>query len=154
MLVTITPEQPDTIDASTLIGELERYIAPLYPHDNEHGLSPEEMVKDCVIFFILRTDGKPAGCGGVRFFGTEYGELMRMYVRPEFRGKGLGKLMLRHLEDYALDHGVRVLRLKTGIYQPEALGMYEQLGYREIPAFGLYREHPLNKYYEKDLSGY
>jgi GNAT superfamily N-acetyltransferase len=152
MSVTITQERPDSADALTLIGELEKYIAPMYPHDKEHGLTPEEMASEGVSFFIIRYDGMPAGCGGVRLYCTEYGELMRMYVRPEFRGKGLGKQMLRYLESYALNHGVRVLRLKTGIFQPEALGMYERCGYMRIPPFGSYHEHPLNWYYEKRLS--
>jgi len=151
MPITITPELPVTHDAILLIGELENYIAPLYPHDSEHGLSPEELVRKGVAFFVIRSDGILAGCGGVRLYGIDYGEIMRMYVRPEFRGKGFGKLILQHLEEYALDHGIRVLRLKTGIFQPEALGLYEQQGYRIILPFGAYKAHRLNKYYEKNL---
>ena len=151
MPLTISPERPDTPEVVALIGELEKYIAPLYPHDSEHGLSPEELVKEGVAFFVIRSDDKLAGCGGVRLYGTEYGEIMRMYVRPSFRGKGLGKLILLHLEDYARGQGVKVLRLKTGIFQPDALGLYERLGYRLVSPFGTYRAHPLNKYYEKIL---
>ncbi|WP_424356811.1 GNAT family N-acetyltransferase [Methanocella sp. MCL-LM] len=151
MPVTIALERPDTADAILLIGELEKYIVPLYPHDKEHGLTQAEMVEAGVVFFIIRSDDKPAGCGGVRFHGTEYGELMRMYVRPEYRGHGLGRLVLRHIEDYSREQGVKALRLKTGIYQPEALGLYERLGYRLIQPFGSYREHPLNRYYQKIL---
>ena len=151
MPVTISPERPDSADAITLIGELERYIKPLYPHDSEHGLTPEEMVRDGVAFFMIRSDGRPAGCGGVRLHGTEYGELMRMYVRPEYRGQGLGKLVLRHIEDYSREHGVKALRLKTGIYQPEALSLYELHGYVLTQPFGSYRAHPLNRYYEKKM---
>lgn len=151
MPITITPERPDSAVGIALIDELGKYLAPLYPHDDEHGLTPEEMVIEGVAFFIIRSDDRPAGSGGVRLHGTEYGEIMRMYVRPEFRGKGFGRLILQHLEKYSLEHGVRALRLKTGIYQPEALGMYERLGYVQIRPFGSYREHPLNRYYEKIL---
>lgn len=149
--VIILAERPDTADAVQLIAELGRYISPLYPHDSEHGLSPEEMAREGVAFFILRSDGEPAGCGGIWLRGTDYGEIVRMYVRPAFRGKGLGKRLLGHLEAYARDSGIRVLRLKTGIFQPEALGLYERLGYQEVPPFGEYRAHPLNRYYEKQL---
>jgi len=134
-----------------LIGELERYIAPKYPHDKEHGLSPEKLASEGVSFFIIRFDCKAVGCGALKIFGDKYGEVMRMYVRPGFLGMGLGKMMLRHLERYALDHGVKKLCLKTGIYQPEALGLYEGNGYRPIPPFGPYREHPLNRYYAKNI---
>jgi putative acetyltransferase len=151
--LSISKERPDSAEAVALIDELERYVAPLYPHDREHGLSPARLEKEGVAFFIIRLDGEPAGCGGLKLYGTDYGEIMRMYVRPPFRGRGLGRQMLRHLESYALEHSVGLLRLKTGIFQPEALGLYERSGYREIPAFGFYRNHPLNKYFEKKLTG-
>jgi putative acetyltransferase len=74
-----------------------------------------------------------------------------MYIRPRYRGQGLGGLMLRWLEACALEHRVYVLHLKSCIDQPEAPGLYERSGYREIPPFGHYREHPLNKYYEQRI---
>jgi GNAT superfamily N-acetyltransferase len=151
MPVSISKERPDTAEAMALIDELERYIAPMYPHDDEHGLSPAQLVEDGVAFFVIRYDGLAVGCGGLKIFGKEYGEIVRMYIRPRFRGMGLGKLMLQRLEKYALEHGVKELRLKTGIYQPEALGLYTRHGYSAIPPFGPYREHPLNKYYKKNL---
>jgi GNAT superfamily N-acetyltransferase len=100
----------------------------------------------------MRHDGTPAGCGGVKLFDTEYGEIKRMYVRPQFRGLGLGKLMLHHLADYARQQGVAVLRLETGIYQTEAIGLYERSGFQRIPPFGAYQEDPLSLFYEKRLT--
>lgn len=151
MALSIAKERPDTPESIALIEELERYIAPLYPHDREHGLSPAELVRDDVAFFIIRSDGDIAGCGGIKFFGKEYGEIMRMYIRPRFRRQGLATRMLAHLERFARDNGVEECRLKTGIHQPEALGLYIRQGYRRIPPFGAYREHPLNEYYGKRL---
>ena len=75
-----------------------------------------------------------------------------MYVRPQFRGLGLGKLMLQHLADYARQQGVAVLRLETGIYQPEAIGFYERYGFQRIPPFGAYKEDPLSVFYEKRIT--
>ena len=75
-----------------------------------------------------------------------------MYVRPGFRGKGLAKLMLSHLADYARGQGIAVLRLETGIHQGAAIALYEGSGFRPIPPFGAYREDPLSRFYEKRLS--
>jgi ribosomal protein S18 acetylase RimI-like enzyme len=72
-----------------------------------------------------------------------------MYVRPQFRGRGFGKLMLNHLTDYARSQGVKVLRLETGIHQTAAIGLYEQMGFERIPPFPPYREDPLSRCYEK-----
>ena len=83
--------------------------------------------------------------------GSEYAELKRMYVRPQFRGAGLGKLMLNHLTEYAHGHGLELLRLETGIHQRAAIGLYERMGFRRIPPFGEYQEDPLSRCYEKRL---
>ena len=95
MSITITPERPDTPDAMQLIAELNNALNPdLNPAESKHGFSVEKLLRDGVAFFIIRHTGTPAGCGGVKLFGSEYGELKRMFVRPPFRGQGLGRLML------------------------------------------------------------
>ena len=152
MPTLIVAERPDTVDATILIRELDGYLAPLYPQESRHGFPVEQLLREAVAFFVMRHDGMPAGCGGVKLFGTAYGEIKRMYVRPQFRGLGLGKLMLHHIADYARQQGVAVLRLETGIYQPEAIGLYERCGFQRIPPFGAYQEDPLSVFYEKRLT--
>ncbi len=152
MPVVITAERPDTPDAINLIAELEAVLEPLYPQESRHGLSVERLLTENVPFFVLRVEGTPVGCGGVKLFGTEYGEIKRMYVRPQFRGQGFAKLILDHLADYAQAQGVTLLRLETGIYQHEAMRLYERMGFYQIPPFGDYRNDPLSVFYEKSLS--
>jgi putative acetyltransferase len=151
MSAIITAERPDTADAITLITELEATLDPLYPQESRHGLSVERLIAEAVPFFVLRAGGIAAGCGGVKLFGTAYGEIKRMYVRPQFRGLGYAKLMLNHLSDYALAQGVSLLRLETGIHQHEAIGLYERMGFYQISPFGDYTADPLSVYYEKSL---
>ena len=151
MQATITPEKPDTPDATALILELDAYLEPLYPRESQHGFNVEKLISDSVDFFVIRGDGAPAGCGGIKLFGTEYGELKRMYVRPQFRGLGFGKLMLNHLADHAQSHGVRILRLETGIHQHAAIGLYERMGFQRIPPFGEYKVDPLSRCYERRI---
>jgi GNAT superfamily N-acetyltransferase len=152
MSTVITRERPDTGDAIGLIAELEAVLGPLYPCESRHGYSVEKLLAQGVAFFLLRADGAPAGCGGIQVVDGEYGEIKRMYVRQQFRGSGFAKLMLNHLADYARSHNVRVLRLETGIYQREAIGLYEAQGFRRIPPFGAYTDDPLSLYYEKRLT--
>src|SRR5579859_6845273 len=128
MTTTITEERPDTPDAVALITELEAVLEPLYPQESRHGLSIARLIAEGVPFFVLRSDDIAAACGGVKLFSTDYGEVKRMYVRPVFRGQGFGKQILNHLSDYALAHGIKVLRLETGIHQHEAIGLYERMG--------------------------
>ena len=151
MPACITSERPDTADARALISELEALLEPLYPRKSRHGYSVEKLITEAVAFFLIRQDGAPAGCGGIQLFGAEYGEVKRMYVRPQFRGLGLARLMLNHLADYARERGVSLLRLETGIHQHAAIGLYEREGFRRIPPFGEYQEDPLSRCYEKNF---
>jgi ribosomal protein S18 acetylase RimI-like enzyme len=147
--LTITRERPDAVDAVALIAELDALLAPTYPQASRHGLSVERLLREEVAFFVLRVDGAPAGCGGIKLEGTHYGELKRMYVRPQYRGGGLAKRLVAHLADHARAHGVTLLRLETGVHQHAAIALYERLGIRRIPPFGPYREDPLSLCYEK-----
>jgi putative acetyltransferase len=151
MSTTIVAERPDTADAMQLIAELDAVLTPLYAAESRHGFSVDKLVREKVAFFVMRHDGIPAGCGGIKLFGSDYGEVKRMYVRPQFRGLGLGKLMLNHLAEYTRQQGVNILRLETGIHQTEAIGLYQRFGFQRIPPFGEYFEDPVSLCMEKQL---
>lgn len=153
MPVAIAAERPDSPDAMLLIMELEAVLEPLYPPESRHGLSVQRLLDEEVPFFLLRDDGTPAACTGIKLFGTDYGEIKRMYVRPPFRGRGFARMLLNHVADHAQANGVDLLRLETGILQREAIGLYERMGFERIPPFGSYREDLLSLFYEKRLVG-
>ncbi len=152
MPTLITPERPDTPDAQALIAELDDHLAPLYAQESRHGYSVQKLLDQGVAFFVTRHDEVPAGCGGVLLVGDEdYAEVKRMYVRPQFRGLGLAKLMLEHLITYAQSQGIRVIRLETGIHQKAAIALYESVGFQRIPPFADYTDDPVSRCYEKRL---
>jgi len=148
----ISRERPDTNDARVLITELDAYLIPLSPKESRHGYPVEKLMNEDVPFFIIRDNGIAVGCGAVKLCGTEYGEIKRMYIRPQFRGLGFAKLMLDHLAIYARSHGITILRLETGIAQPEAIGFYERAGFQLIAPFGQYKPDPLSRFYEKRIA--
>ncbi len=152
MLITIREVAADSAAAVRLIGELDEHLmGHPYPPQSRHAFSVEKLLRDGVVFFVTYYEGRLAGCGGIKIFEAEYGEVKRMYVRPEFRGKGLGKAMLQHLAEYARDKNIDVLRLETGIYEVEAIGLYERFGFQRRSPFGEYVEDPLSVYLEKQL---
>lgn len=152
MPTTIDRERPDSPDAQQLIADLTADLGAFgYPEASTHGYSVEKLLREGVAFFVVRSDGHSAGCGGVQLFGAEYGELKRMYVRPEYRRQGLGKLILDRLAEYARQHGVTELRLETGIHQAAAVELYERYGFRRRGPFGSYVDDPLSLYYEKRI---
>jgi putative acetyltransferase len=152
MAITITAERPDTADAIALIDELQTHLKSFYPPESRHGFSVQRLIAEAVAFFVLRADGQPAGCGGIKLFGREYGEIKRMYVRPTYRGAGFGKAILDHLAAHARANGVTLLRLETGIHQKAAVRLYEREGFRRIPPFGPYTNDPVSLCYEKQLA--
>jgi GNAT superfamily N-acetyltransferase len=149
--VVICQERPDSPDAVDLILELEAHLEPLYPAVSRHGFSVDRLVAEQVDFFVLRLDGSAAACGGILLVDGEYGEVKRMYVRPQHRGRGFGKRLLDHLAGHARSHGVTLLRLETGVHQLEAIALYEAMGFQAIPPFGPYTDDPLSLCYEKRL---
>ncbi|HEY8226093.1 MAG TPA: GNAT family N-acetyltransferase [Pyrinomonadaceae bacterium] len=142
----------DSDEAIQLIGELDEHLlAHPYPAQSRHAFSVDKLLREGVTFFVTRFDGQPAGCGAIKLFGSDYGEVKRMFVRPGYRGKGLGKAMLNRLAEYADRNGIKVLRLETGIYEVEAIGLYEAWGFSRRKPFGDYVEDPLSVYLEKRL---
>ena len=74
-----------------------------------------------------------------------------MYVRPEFRGLGLGKSLLEHLAEHVRLRGITLLRLETGIHQHAAIALYERAGFRSIAPFGPYGPDPLSVCLERQI---
>ena len=102
--------------------------------------------------FLVRCGEVLAGFIAVRQFEPETAELKRMYVRSEFRGKGLGKLLLENAIETARQLGYATLRLDTLPSMQVALGLYHAFGFTDIAA---YRFNPVpgSVYLEKQLRG-
>lgn len=96
---------------------------------------PADLVPPNGIFLLARADGEPAGLGGLRHLDTEVAEVKSMYVAPPFRGTGLGRRILARLDEIALEHGCRAVRLDTSDYLTPAVNLYRSAGYREVPAY-------------------
>ncbi|PYS71598.1 MAG: N-acetyltransferase [Acidobacteria bacterium] len=152
-LISIQQERPDSDAAIQLISELDHYLNELpYTPESRHAFSVERLLRENVVFFVMRYDGEPVACGGIKLF-ADYAEVKRMYVRPAYRGRGLGKGILNHLGEHALENQLALLRLETGIYQTEAIKVYEAYGFKRRPPFGEYEENPLSLYFEKSIAG-
>jgi putative acetyltransferase len=76
-----------------------------------------------------------AGCGAFRPIGETICELKRMYVKPEFRGKGYGRAIAVRLLDEARKCGYEIARLDTATFLPEAQALYLSLGFRTIEPY-------------------
>ena len=150
--VRICLERPNTDDARNLVRQLDEDLLRRYPGlKATHGLHLQDLTDPDFTFLIARIDGRPVGCGALRGLERGVGEVKRMFVLPEFRGRGIARTILEALESRARELGHAALRLETGTGQPEAISLYKSAGYREIAGFGEYVGNPASVCFEKRL---
>lgn len=94
-----------------------------------------DMIRHVVVAYA---NGQALGCGAVKFYAGDTGEIKRMFVRLEYRGQGIASRILRELESWARDLNFKHLILETGKAQPEAIGLYTKCGYGIMPNYGQY----------------
>ena len=85
-------------------------------------------------------NGIPVGCGAVKAYTEEIGEIKRMYVLPEYRGRKIASQILSELEKWASELKFSQVILETGKAQPEAIRLYTKSGYQIIPNYGQYEK--------------
>ena len=90
-------------------------------------------------FFLLRQGERAAGCVAVRDLGGGICELKRLFLRPGFRGKGLGRKCAERIVQTARDMGYAAVRLDTLPSMDAAIALYRSMGFTEIAG---YTENP------------
>jgi putative acetyltransferase len=130
-----------TDDARRLIEELDAELNGAYTPEQRHGLNFAAIFRPGLHFFVARVDGEPAGCGGVAI-ESDFAEVKRMYVRPQFRGTGASQAILSRLESEAANRGIARMTLETGDAQLAAMRFYERAGYYRCRPFGDYATMP------------
>jgi putative acetyltransferase len=148
VFVEMDPAMPE---ATNLISALDDDLRERYPGSPIHGIEPVEFRASGGVFLIGKLDGVGVACGAIRPL-SGVAELKRMFVRRDQRGRGFGRATLAALEKIATRRGFQMIRLETGVNQPEAVGLYESIGYHRIPCFGEYVSDDRSRCFEKALS--
>lgn len=92
------------------------------------------------IFFLLRQEGRIAGCVALKDLGGGVCEMKRLFLRPDFRGGGLGRRCAERIVRTAREMGYRAMRLDTLPAMRAAVALYRSMGFAEIAQ---YTENPL-----------
>jgi putative acetyltransferase len=89
---------------------------------------------------LVEYEGHLAACVALHKLDADICEMKRLYLRPQFRGKGLGRILADRIISDARQIGYKRMRLDTvGPLMKDAVAMYRKLGFKEIPA---YRPNP------------
>ena len=144
---------PGAPEVRAIVAASDAFYDGLYPAESNHLEAIDDLQKPNVVLVGLRCNGELAASGAAKLMHDDgdYAEIKRVFVLPQFRGRGLSARLMNYLERELQQRGVVRLRLETGVRQPEALGLYRKLGYRERGPFGAYAADPLSVFMEKEL---
>ena len=104
----------------------------------------------------------PVGCAALRdvsglsdeiggFHAPGTGEVKRVFVSAEHRGRGLSRLLMQGIEAHAVAAGLRRLVLETGTKQPESVSLYRSIGFEPIDRYGEYADSDESLCFAKTL---
>lgn len=147
-IIRADPLMPEIRD---LVAELDAFLFSLYPDGPDYLTPVEELAGTGAGFFLAREGDRALGCVALRP-SPGYGEVKRMYVRPEARGRHLGLRLLRAVEQEALRLELPCLKLETGEPQTAAVRLYEREGFVRCGAFGDYPSCGGSLFMEKSLT--
>lgn len=143
----------DDPEVAPLLDELAEEYRRRYGDGPTFSRRPEQFVPPRGCFLAASMGGETVACGGYRALPDGAVELKRMYVRPAARGLGVARTLLARLEREAVAQGVGVIRLETGVRQPEAVALYTSAGYARIPNYGTHAQDHRSLCFEKRLGG-
>ncbi|MEL7468948.1 MAG: GNAT family N-acetyltransferase [Pseudomonadota bacterium] len=138
-------------DALGLIDQSEAELAAIYPTEVRYAFSPEQLTEAGVAFLVAYNDGIAVGCGGVALY-DDFAELKRIFVTKAARGARIAGRIVEGLEDIAAEAGLVTVRLETGDASPEAIRLYERVGYTRRDPFADYEENGSSVFMEKRLA--
>lgn len=117
-IIRTDSSNPDFIE---LVKLLDRYLKN--KDGDEHDFFAQfNKIADIKNVMVAYLDGFAVGCGAIKIYEEGVAEVKRMFVRPEFRGKGIASNILKSLEDWANELGFKTLILETGKTQEAAIG--------------------------------
>jgi putative acetyltransferase len=136
-MMTIKRTTSINTDFHLLIKELDKDLLNRYGQLQQffNQFNKIENNPNVVIAYI---NEEAVGCGCFKPFEEGSVEIKRMYVKAEWRGKGVGAMIMVALENWAAESDFEYTVLETGYEQPEAIHLYKKQGYDTIPNYGPY----------------
>jgi len=145
MITLVQVETPQQVeDVRQLLREYEASLSVslcFQGFEKELAELPGEYAPPRGRLLLASEEGRVAGCVALRGLDDATCEMKRLYLRPEFRGKGAGRLLAMAIIDEARKLGYKRMRLDTLAEMREAKALYELLGFTPIEPY-YHNPHP------------
>lgn len=152
--ITIAEETPLQDDVRAMIRELNAHLSPLSPPEFCFQMTAEQIADTATTLFVVRDErGYALGMGALKRHADGVAEVKRMYTRPEFRGRRIGRAVLKRIEGLARAEGFTRLVLETGIERThgESWRLYQRNGFVRCGVVLDYPDGEWNAFFEKSL---
>lgn len=127
----------DNEDFRSLVSQLDAYLTKV---DGDESLFYSQFNKieflDQVV--LVYWEEEAVGCGALKPVFSDQMEIKRMFVLPQYRGRGVASAVVAALESWARELGASSCVLETGQRQTEAVSLYKKLGFQQIPNYEPY----------------
>lgn len=141
---------PDFIRLCRLLDEnLDEIVGGAIQREKYVQYNQLDDIHDAVVIYI---DGDAAAGGSYKHYADSVAEIKRVFVKKEYRGRGLSKVLMKELETKAGEAGYGTLILETGEPLNASLGLYKSIGFTVIENYGQYKEMPESICMEKVLN--
>ncbi|MCI9642925.1 MAG: GNAT family N-acetyltransferase [Eubacterium sp.] len=84
----------------------------------------------------------PIGCAAFKKYDAECAEVKRVFIKQEYRGRGISNKLMELLEEYARKEGYLYFILESGEPLVAAMSLYRKIGYKVIANYGQYKDMP------------
>ena len=130
----------DFIENCRLLDEnLDRRVGRVIKRDKYKKYNQLDQIHEAIMVYH---EGEAVGGGAIRAYDEATMELKRVFVRPEYQGKGAGTALVSGLIEWARELGYQRMILETGELLAESCHVYRKLGFRKIPNYGAYVNMP------------
>lgn len=116
--------------------ELNYRVGGVQKRQNYEYLNRLNNIKD---FYIAYSNGKAVGCACSKAYNSYSLEIKRVFVKEEYRKKGIAQKILENLTRDAISNNYTSLILETGKILHEAMNLYTKLGFKIIPNYEPYK---------------
>ncbi|RNL50589.1 GNAT family N-acetyltransferase [Pedobacter jejuensis] len=127
----------DNADFRQLVALLDKDLA--IRDGDEHAFYAQFNKVDTIKEVVVAYQNKiPVACGAIKTFSDSAAEVKRMFVHLDYRKQGIAAKVLSELETWATELKYNKCVLETGKKQPEAISLYQKMGYHITENYGQY----------------